>query len=245
MLKKLKYLALMLLLAFSMLSAENYEQKITKSFQLPATGTLELANINGEIQVTTKGGSSIDIKAIKKSDHKGEIENVEVLFEQDGDILRVKVKYNKRNARAKVDFTVSIPEKLARAEFKSVNGKLDCSGKFADLTLKTVNGKVDFSGEFRTGTFKTVNGSIDLSQEPLLSGDLEVETVNGAIEIELNRKSAFWVEGRTINGSIDNEFGIKVDKHLVGSSLSGKVNEGGKYKVNVETVNGSIDISKI
>lgn len=245
MFKKLKYALLVLLLAFSGLYAENYEQKITKSFQLPAKGTLELANINGEIEVTTSGGASVDIKAIKKSDHKGEIENVEVLFEQSGDTLRVKVKYNKRNARAKVDFIVSIPERLARAEFKSINGKLDCSGKFADLTLKTVNGKIDFSGEFRAGAFKTVNGSIELSQEPLLSGDLEAETVNGAIDIELNRKSAFWVEGRTINGSIDNEFGIRVEKHLVGSSFSGKVNEGGKYKVNVETVNGSIDISKI
>jgi DUF4097 and DUF4098 domain-containing protein YvlB len=245
MVKKIKYLALILLLVFSGLYAENYEQKIAKSFQLPTTGTLELANINGEIQVTTRGGSAVDIKAIKKSDHKGEIENVEVVFEQDGDSLRVKVKYNKRNAKAKVDFIVSVPEKLARVEFKSVNGKLDCSGKYADLTLKTVNGKIDFSGEFRAGTFKTVNGSIELSQEPLLSGDLEAETVNGAIDIELNRKSAFWVEGRTINGSIDNEFGVRVEKHLVGSSFSGKVNDGGKYKVNVETVNGSIDISKI
>ena len=144
MLKKIKYLALILLLALSGLSAENYEQKITKSFQLPASGTVELSNINGAIQIMSTGGSAVDIKAIKKSDHKGEIENVDVLFEQSGDMLRVKVKYNKRNAKAKVDFIVSIPEKLARAEFKSVNGKLDCSGKFADLTLKTVNGKIDF-----------------------------------------------------------------------------------------------------
>ena len=244
MLKKLKYLALILLLAFSGLLAESYEQKISKSFNLPITGTIELANINGQIEVATKGGSTIDIKAIKKSDYKGEIENVELVFEQSGDMLRVKVKYNKRNVKAKVDFTVAIPERLARAEFKSVNGKLDCSGKFADLTLKTVNGKIDFSGEFRAGTFKTVNGSIELSQEPLLSGDLDAETVNGAIDIELNRKSAFRVEGRTINGSIDNEFGIKVEKHLVGSSLSGIVSAGG-HKVNVKTVNGSIDISKI
>ncbi|MDD8011891.1 MAG: DUF4097 family beta strand repeat-containing protein [Acidobacteriota bacterium] len=245
MVKKLNYALLVLLLAFTGLFAENHEQKINKSFKLPAGGSMELANINGTIDITSSGGETVEIKAIKKSDHKGEIENVEVVFDQTGDALRVKVKYNKRNAKAKVDFVVSLPEKLARAEFKSVNGTLDCSGKFSDLKLKTVNGRIDFDGEFRAGSFKTVNGAIALSQEPLLSGDLDVETVNGAITIELNRKSAFWVEGRTINGSIDNEFGIKVEKHLVGSSFSGKVNDGGKYKVNVETVNGSIDISKI
>jgi hypothetical protein len=244
MAKKLTFILLLLLLAFSGLYAEEYEQKINKSFNLPATGAIELANINGEIVVTTKSGTSVDIRAVKKSDHKGEIENVEVLFEQGNGKLTVKTKYNKRNAKAKIDFTVSIPENLARASFTSVNGKLDCSGTFADLTLNTVNGKIDFAGEFSSGRFATVNGAIDLSLESLLSGDLEVETVNGAIDIELNRKSAFEIEGQTINGSIDNEFGLEVKRHLVGSSFSGKVNNGG-HRVKVETVNGTIELSKI
>jgi len=244
MIKKLKYLLLALLLAFSGLYSANYEQKINKTFTLPESGSIELANINGEIKISTSKGDSVDIRAVKKSDYKGEIEHVDVIFDRFGDLLKVKVKYNKRNARAKVEFTVTIPEKLARAEFKSVNGRIDCSGKFAELALKTVNGKVGFAGEFVSATFKTVNGAIEVSQEPLLGGDLAAETVNGAIEIELNRKSAFALEGRTINGSIRNDFGVKVEKHLVGSSIDGSVNSG-KNKVKVETVNGSIEISKI
>jgi hypothetical protein len=244
MLKKVKYLMLILLFALSGLYAADYEQKIERSFQLPAGGSIELANINGEIAITTNGGTAVGIKAVKNSDDKGEIENVDVVFETGKDSLKVYVKYNKKNARAKVDFTVSIPEKLGRAQFKSINGMIDCSGKFADLTLNTVNGKIDFSGVFRNAVLETVNGAIDLSQDPLLSGDLKAETVNGANAIELNRKSAFEVEGQTINGSIDNDFGLQVDRHLVGKSMNGKVNGGG-FKVNVETVNGSIEISKI
>jgi hypothetical protein len=243
MLKKIKYLALFLLLAFAGLGAENYQQKIERSFTLPAGGALELANINGGIDITS-GGAAVEVKAVKKSDHKGEIEKVEVVFEQAGDTLRVKVKYPKSSVSAKVDFTVSVPANLARAEFKSINGNIDCSGKYAGLTLKTVNGRIEFAGEFRSGTFKTVNGALDLSQESPLNGDLEAESVNGAIDIELNRKSGFAAEGRTVNGSIRNEFGLEVRKHLVGSSLSGTANNGG-HKLKVETVNGSISISKI
>ncbi len=244
MIKKLKYLLLALLLAFSGLYSANYEQKINKSFTLPANGALELSNINGEINISTSKGDSVDIRAIKKSDYKGEIENVDVIFDLSGDKLQVKVKHLQPNTRAKVEFTVSIPEKLAAAYFKSVNGRIDCKGKFAELKLKTVNGKVGFAGEFVSASFKTVNGAIEVSQEPLLNGDLVAETVNGAIEIELNRKSAFSVEGRTINGSIRNDFGVRIEKHLVGSSMSGDVNDG-KHKVRVETVNGSIEIKKI
>ncbi|HEX7502232.1 MAG TPA: DUF4097 family beta strand repeat-containing protein [Acidobacteriota bacterium] len=244
MLKKVTYLLLILLFSLSGLTAADYEQKIDRSFQLSAGGAIELANVNGEITISTAGGTAVAVKAVKSSDDKGEIENVDVVFETGKDTLKVYVKYNKKNARAKVDFTVSIPEKLARAQFKSINGKIDCSGKFADLTLNTVNGKIAFSGGFRNAVLETVNGAIDLSQDPLLSGDLKAETVNGAIAIELNRKSAFELAGQTINGSIDNDFGLQVERHLVGKSLNGKVNGGG-FKVKVETVNGSIDISKI
>ncbi len=244
MFKKVKYLLLALLLAFSTLSAADYEQKIVKSFSLPANGALELANINGRIDVTSNAGDAVEIKAVKSSAHKGEIEQVDVLFEQSGGLLKVKVNYNKRNARAKVDFTVSVPEKLARAEIKSINGEIDCTGRYAGLQLATVNGRVTFAGEFRSAAFKTVNGAIDVSQEAPLSGDLEVETVNGALNIELSRKSAFSIEGRTVNGSIRSDFGVKVEKHFIGSSIEGAVNGGGK-RVKVETVNGSIEISKI
>ncbi|MCX6557780.1 MAG: DUF4097 family beta strand repeat-containing protein [Candidatus Aminicenantes bacterium] len=242
--KKFTFAMLIILLAFSFLIAEDFEQKIVRTFELSANGSVELGNINGEIVVSTSGGAKVEIKAVKRSDVKGEIENVEVLFEQSGNDLRVKTKFNRDNTKAKVDFTVVIPEKLARAEFKSINGKLDCSGRFSDLLLKTVNGKIKFNGEFSVGTFKTVNGTIEISQEPLLNGDLEVETVNGGIAIELNGKSAFEIEGRTVNGSIENDFGLNVERHFVGSSFAGKVNGGGR-KVKVQTVNGRIDISKI
>ena len=158
--------------AFSLSRPRSYRTEDRPPLRAGRGGSIELANVNGEIGITTSGGTAVEIKAVKKSDHKGEIENVDVVFEPGKDKLKVYVKYSKRNARAKVDFTVSVPEKLARAIFKSVNGRIDCSGKFADLTLKTVNGKIDFAGGFRTGTFKTVNGAIEISQEPLLSGDL-------------------------------------------------------------------------
>ena len=56
---------------------------------------------------------------MKKSDYKGEIENVEVIFETGKDTLKVYTKYNKKNTRAKVDFTVVIPEKLRQGRCSS------------------------------------------------------------------------------------------------------------------------------
>jgi len=244
MMKKVKFGLFIMLFMFSLLAAEDYEQKINRSFTLTASGRIELANINGEIIITTTKAAAIDIKAVKKSDYKGEIESVEIIFESGQDSLKVYTKYNKKNTRAKVDFTVAIPEKMNRALFKSVNGRIDCSGKFADLSLKSVNGKIKFAGDFASATLSAVNGTVDVSQEAPLQGDLAVETVNGGIDIEISRKSAFSLEGSTVNGSIDCEFPVSVQRHFIGSSLKGQVNGGG-HTVEVETVNGRISISKI
>lgn len=242
--RKIKYSLFVMSLFVSFLSAGNYEEKVVRKFTLQAGGIVELANVNGAIDVTTTGGDTVEIKAVKRSDRKGEIEAVEIVFAQEGKILKVNTKHKRRSVEVEVDFTVVVPEKLARAEFKSVNGGIDCSGKFAELALKTVNGEIDFKGDLRSGEFKTVNGAIAISQESELNGDLTAATVNGAIVIELNRRSAFTIDGRTINGSLANDFGLKIAKRLVGSSFRGKVNNGG-HKVKVETVNGSVKISKI
>jgi DUF4097 and DUF4098 domain-containing protein YvlB len=242
--QKVKFGLFMLLLMFSLLAAEEFEQKIDRRFDLNPAGSIELANINGKIEISTTGGASVAIKAVKKSDYKGEIEAVEIIFETGKDTLKVYTKFNKKNTRAKVDFTVVIPEKLSRAIFTSVNGELACSGKFQDLKLETVNGLIKLQGDFATSALSTVNGAVDISREALLNGDLSVETVNGAIAIELNRKAAFSVDGSSVNGAIDCDFPVTVQRHFIGSSLKGEVNGGG-HKITLETVNGGIKISKI
>jgi DUF4097 and DUF4098 domain-containing protein YvlB len=244
MVQKVKFGLFLILFMFSWLSAENYEQKINRSFTLTPEGSVELANVNGKVDVRTTTAGTVDVTAVKRSDEKGEIEAVDVIFDYQGNTLRVSTKYNKKNTRAKVDFTVVIPEKLRRAAFKSVNGAIDCQGKFADLNLKSVNGSIRLGGDFVLAALQAVNGEITVSQEARLQGDLGVETVNGAVRVELNGKSAFSVEGSTVNGSIDCDFPVTVERHLVGRSLAGQVNGGG-HKLTVETVNGKIEISKI
>lgn len=242
--QKVKIGLFLLLFMFTLLNAADFQQKIERRFDLGPAGSVELANINGEIRISTGSAAAVTVLAVKRSDYKGEIENVEVIFETAPNSLKIRSKYNKKNTRAKVDFTVVVPERLARAFFKSINGSLNCSGKFTDLTLKSVNGRIDFNGDFAGAQLKSVNGTIEISQEAPLNGDLIVETVNGTIDIELGRKSAFDVEGRTVNGRIACDFPVQVQRHFIGSSLNGQVNGGG-HKVSLETVNGRIRISKI
>jgi DUF4097 and DUF4098 domain-containing protein YvlB len=244
MAQKVKFGLLIVLCLASLATAADFEQKISRRFDLTAAGSVDLSNINGRIDISTRPGGSVEVLAVKSSDKKGEIETVDVIFEHQNDNLRIHTKYNKKNTRAKVDFTVVVPEKLSRSSFRSINGAVKCSGTHAELLLKSVNGRIAFDGDFTKATISAVNGAVEVSQEAELHGDLSVETVNGGIVVEIHRKSAFSVEGSTVNGGIVSEFPVTVERHLVGSSIHGSVNGGGR-RLTLETVNGRIRISKI
>ncbi len=244
--KSIKIAILMALLLIS-LALNGAESKVTidRTFEVGASGSLNVSNLNGFIRISTHKQDRIVVKAVKEAPVEADLELVEVKFFQEGQDVRIEVEHqrNRRN-QAKVNFTITLPEGLKKTRARSVNGQIDVSGKLRELDLDTVNGQVKMRGEGEGGALRTVNGSIDLSLEKPLGGDLEVKTVNGAVKIEFNRASAFELEAKTVNGSIRNDFGLNVERGFVGSKVSGQVNDG-KHRVRVNTINGSIEIRRI
>ena len=243
---KIKLFIVVFILFVSFVVAYEYEEKIEKTFELNKDGIFKLSNINGIIEVSTHKKNVAYIKAIKSVDRKSDFDEIEVKFDADEDRLKVHVRNKKKWGRIKfkVDFYVKLPENLASATMKSVNGKVESRGSFGDIISKTVNGKIEFEGDFTEGSFKSVNGNVYVYLEDALKGDVSLRTVNGTLNLELDRKSSFDVEGSTVNGSIRSDFDLYIKRGFVGSRVKGSVNDG-KYKVYLSSVNGSIKLQKI
>ena len=240
---KIKLIFLILIVFVSFVFGYEYEEKIEKSFQLNKGAIFKLSNINGIIEVTTHSKDVAYIKAIKS---EADLEDIEIKFDADEDRLKIHV-HNRRKwgkIKFRVDFYVKLPENLAAAGLKSINGKVETKGKFNELTSKTVNGKIEFEGEFKEGTFKSVNGNVNVYLDDHLEGDVSLKTVNGTVNLELDRKSSFNVEGSTVNGSIRTDFDLSKKRGFVGCRIWGSVNDG-KYRVVLSSVNGSIKLRKI
>ncbi|MDH3941573.1 MAG: DUF4097 domain-containing protein, partial [Xanthomonadales bacterium] len=73
---------------------------------------------------------------------------------------------------------------------------------------------------------------------------VNAEAVNGKITLLVPANTSARVNAETVNGSINAEdFGLKPEKGFVGRDLSGDIG-GGDARISLDTVNGSIKISK-
>jgi hypothetical protein len=163
-----------------------------------------------------------------------------------------------------VEFTVQVPEGVrfvgrtvnggvdgealpAGAEAKTVNGAVRFSAAAA-ARAETVNGAIDLTLGNDTGadplTMKTVNGSIRVTfKNAAGSGPLSLKTVNGGITMQLPADTKATVDAKTVNGNIETDLPLTVQGTVSKRHLTGTIGGGGR-RIDLETVNGGVELRK-
>lgn len=171
----------------------------------------------------------------------------------------------------KIDYEITVPEDLnARvyadngaisiSDIKGVvkaesdNGAIRIDNAEKDVSARTDNGKIDIASVKGNTKIETDNGRISAIN---IGGDINAETDNGKIEIRnphgnidaitntgkvellLGKNFEFAFTGETDVGAIDCDFPTVKEE----DKISGVVGSG-KYKVNVKTDVGKIDIKR-
>jgi len=142
-----------------------------------------------------------------------------------------------------VRYTVHVPNGV-RVAVETVNGKIAAQDIAGNVKASTVNGDVIVSTTNGTVNAETVNGSIIASMASLPdSGNVHLETVNGSITSLIPEGIGGSIDLDNTNGSITanypNAVPDKDDKHHMRIKL-----DEGKRRVTLETVNGSVNLSR-
>ena len=127
-------------------------------------------------------------------------------------------------------------------ELQANNGSIHVEGTSGRIrahssngSLKVINSSGDFEGE-------TTNGSLTLELTNAWHGSgLKLKTVNGSIHLQLPDGVGAEVEASTVNGSLSSDFGQlpKEERHNARFTIGA-----GGPKIEAETVNGSVHISR-
>jgi hypothetical protein len=229
--------------------------------QLATGKTIEVRGLNGDVMARPSSGRTVEVVAVKRGDEDDpRAVDIEVIEGADGiEVCAVYPgKRGSRNSTCRdsgddhgdwddndvvIDFTISVPSGVA-LDGSTVNGGIDVSGLSSDVSVSTVNGGIAVAS---TGTVeaKTVNGSIDASTGAASwSGTLDFQTVNGSIHLTLPAGAAAAVSAQTLNGDFSSDFPLTVEAGEWGPKrVSGSIGSGGG-RLNLETVNGEIEIRK-
>ncbi len=226
-----------------------------------AKGTaVEIKGVNGGIEATAGTGPQVEVTAIKRGGRRGNPEDVEIkVLEHAGGVTICALYPSRSSSRpnecrpgeggrmnthdndVQVDFEVRVPDGV-RFVGRTVNGGIEATGLPGDAEAHTVNGgvRLEAAGIARG---ETVNGGIRASLGRAdWAGELKLSTVNGSIRLELPEGTNASVRGETVNGSISTDFPVTVQgRHR--RRLNATIGNGGR-DLELETVNGSIDIKK-
>ncbi len=225
------------------------EDEINRTFEIGNQGTIRLSNTNGNVTVRACDCDTVTVKAVIEASSQKARDKIEVKMKVSGEQLTIKTHhhenyfYNKE--RSKVTYTLDVPNATHLKNFELVNGSLDIKAVEGTLDVSLVNGRLTTSGLTSDVEASTVNGKMELRFADLSQvDDIDLSSVNGKVNLYLPSNASAKISASTVNGGISNDFGLEVIKNkYVGSSMQGTLGNG-STEIDLETVNGKINIDK-
>jgi hypothetical protein len=227
---------------------------------------LSVSHVAGKVNVAV-GGDEVVVRATKKCKDADFLAAVRITVEEEGDAVVVDLEYPEDVAgkpEVIVDFDISVPAGLARAEVASATGEVKIAG-VAEAAVGTATGSVDISGAYKEAAVNAasgdvvvdnaggptervavdnVSGNVTLRLElPAAGAGYEVSSVSGRVELELaGGADNYDITVSAVTGNVNSAFPLKSSGGLVGRSYSGRAGAA-TNKIAVSTVSGSVEIS--
>lgn len=223
---------------------------------------LRVRTMNGSVEVRPASGNVAEVRGTKQW-RRGDPEDVRIVTYREGNDVLICALWGEesscdengyrnegrrgnrdRGNDVSVDFTVLLP-KGVRVLASSVNGGVEVEGASAEVVAESVNGRVEASTSVGPVSASTVNGNVFARMSSLPSdADLEFSTVNGSVTIELPENFSADVEMQTVNGSLRSDWPLEVRGRLDPRRIRATIGGGGR-KLEVSTVNGSVELRKV
>lgn len=242
-------------------------QDFQKSYNLAAGGSVEIANVSGDVNLTGYEGSALVVSAYKEGRDRDNVE-VEDASTQGRVVLRVKYPDNCRNnCDASIRFEVRVPrsanfvfEKISTAsgdvKAEGFSGRLRLSSASGDVTVRGVGGEVkasSASGTVRvadaTGTVNATSASGDVEVELTKiegDGDMRFSSASGDVHVRMPSAINARVSMSTVSGDIETNFPLEVekDRHGPGSRAQGQLGSGART-LKISSASGNVSLKSM
>lgn len=244
--------AALLLLSTALNAAVKETEEMT--FDVAPGARVSLENINGDINITRGSAGNVHLVAYKKAGKQEYLDELKVIVDADENYIRIETRHPKseggwfkwgNDSSGSVAYELEVPDDVDLDSISTVNGDVEIEGVSGLVKAETVNGSLTAAGLVGDVNLETVNGSIKAEFDELGDGQrVTADAVNGKILLLVPSDTSARVNAETVNGSINaDDFGLEPEKGFVGRDLSGEIG-GGDARISLDTVNGSIRISK-
>jgi putative adhesin len=224
-------------------------QEWSRTYPLPAGGQIEVANLNGPIDVIQGlAGGSVEVRAdimakaltddgAKEILSKGKIEEAV----SSGRVKIETVVPRRVHGSYQVRYKVTVPPGVV-THLSATNGPVKSTGFTGTLKVSVVNGRIDLSGIGGALDAAGVNGSVSVKLASV-SAPVRLEATNGRLTFELPKASKANLSARVVNGGL-NVIGLEVAEQRRNRIISLETTlNGGGPPIELRTTNGRMSIT--
>ncbi|SDS65989.1 DUF4097 family beta strand repeat-containing protein [Opitutus sp. GAS368] len=237
------------LFALATLARATVTETFKQTYPLAADGTLQLDNVNGDIDIVAWDKAEVSLEAEKKGKTDEDLAKVTLEIDSSPAKLSIKTKYAKKDGwlsgsvNASVRYKLMVPAGAHLQKIDSVNSDITVTGVRGSVNLDTVNGSITATGLAADARLGSVNGSLR-AEFASLDGvqKVKLDSVNGRTSVALPKGAGARIDADSVNGSVNIDQAVKLGK-VRRHSLSGQIGSGGP-DISLETVNGSISIKE-
>lgn len=219
------------------------QESWTAQYPLPAGGQVEVANVQGSIQVEGWDRSEVELTVIKTpADPAGG--DVHILVEPGRNSLRVRTLYpGPTELPVQVDYRLRVPRQVRLDELRTVNGDILVRDVEGMVQAHTLNGDIEETGIAGSVVARTVNGdvSVRLRALPDAGGRLELDAINGDLTLLLPAEADADLELSTVAGQIESRLLFVAGGPEDDTALRAHLGRGG-VAVHLRTIRGSIRV---
>jgi DUF4097 and DUF4098 domain-containing protein YvlB len=183
-----------------------------KTYPIGAKGSVDIENVNGEIDVEPSSAATVEVTAVKKargaSDEaaKAALDRITIAEDVSGDHVKVQAKFPSSEGMfsggsGSVEFHVKVPAGVT-AKFATVNGGVSVRGLAGHVNAETTNGRVsvrEMTGQLEAST---TNGGLDIDLAKMPEAGVKLECTNGGISVRLPRDAKATIAASITNGGI-------------------------------------------
>jgi hypothetical protein len=222
-----------------------------KSYELQPGGHVEIANVNGRIDVEPSAGNTVDVVAVKTARAgsaeaaKQALETIEILESSSPSIVKIETKLPRTGGMFnrggyEVRYTVKVPVS-ADVQFTTVNGGIEVVGLAGRTRLETTNGGIQAREIAGAIDASTTNGGVDVELTNVTEPGVKLGCTNGGIKLRLPADAKATISASVANGGIEAS-GLTLDTtESSRRRLEASLNGGGP-PIKIEGTNGGIRI---
>lgn len=223
----------------------------TRTFDLGASGRLELGNIVGDITVTAASGSQATVEIVRTArgrtdaDARRGLEQVTVEVTEDTGLARLRTEYPRTRGRSpysvSVDYVVRAPAGT-RINASSVSGDVRVTGITAAVTTDVISGDTHVAGSRQAVVAKAVSGNVTID-DVQSTETIDITSINGDVRltgVRGRRLSVNGVSGDVTASDVEVE-GADLKSMAGDVTYAGTLRQGGRYTFQAHS--GDVDLT--